>query len=167
MSLSINKLLEVLNTQGPKDARQSSNDKLNKELKPEDVPLRFNNLTASQYYASVKYRSKNSQNILMKDTPDGHSDMPHLKAREDPHGFTEDGWIDPTNRREYRDPLHAPAPDYYEGQDNVLYGLPKSTLSQNDNVGLLQKARASYISRINMYNAPPKGSAPAQTIPDG
>lgn len=168
MSLSINKLLrpnEVVagnnfgaDIQPSKNMRPNSNDKLGVELRPADIPARYNNLTASQYYASVR-GVKSGQNITMPETPDGRPDMPHGRNRQDPQGFTEDGWIDPLNRRERKDPLGAPAPDYYEGQEGVLYGLPKSTMESHNNVELLQKARASYLSRINMFNAPPQQQA--------
>jgi hypothetical protein len=161
MSLSINKLLGML--EASKDDRQPSNDKLNSSLRPADVPVRYNNLSASEYYASVRgvrvampQVPLNGQNINMIDSlPDGQKSF-----RQDPHGFAEDGSIDPLYKRQRQDPLHAPAPDYYEGQDNIKYGLPKSTMESHDNVGLLQKARASYVNRMNMYNQAPAMRGP-------
>ena len=154
MSLSIAKLLDLAS------ASQNSNDKLANSLKPPEVPNRFQNVSPSQYYNSVKRigtgKKSNNQNILMKGTPDGSSAMPRSSsnptgALEDPKGFMEDGDIDPENIRKKRDPLHALPDNFYAGNDGFLYGLPQSTLIENNEVSLLQKARGSYYSRITLF----------------
>ena len=169
MSLSIAKLLDLAS------ASQTSNDKLANSLKPPEIPNRYQNVSPSQYYNSVKRigqtglrgKGSNAQNILMKGTPDGSSAMPRSSSNptgklEDPKGFMEDGDIDPENIRKKRDPLHALPDNFYAGNDGFLYGLPESTLTESNQVSLLQKARSSYYSRITMYQ--PKGvqnTAPA------
>jgi hypothetical protein len=150
MSLSIAKLLDLAS------ASQNSNDKLTNSLKPPEVPDRFQNVSASQYYNSVKRigskKASNNQNILMKGTPDGSKAMPTASGKlEDPKGFMEDGDIDPENIRKKRDPLHALPDNFYAGNDGFLYGLPPSTLTESNQVSLLQKARGSYYSRLTMY----------------
>lgn len=154
MSLSIAKLLDLAS------ASQNSNDQMAKSLKPAEVPDRYQNVSASQYYNSVKRigtgRKSNNSSILMKGTPDGSSAMPRSSSNptgklEDPKGFMEDGDIDPENIRKKRDPLNALPDNFYAGNDGFLYGLPDSTLKESNEVSLLQKARGSYYSRITMY----------------
>jgi hypothetical protein len=170
MSLSIAKLLDLAS------ASQNSNDKLSKSLKPAEVPDRYQNVSPSQYYNSVKRigagKKSNNQNILMKGTPDGSSAMPRSSSNptgklEDPKGFMEDGDIDPENIRKKRDPLHALPDNFYAGNDGFLYGLPPSTLTESNQVSLLQKARGSYYSRLTLFQ--PKqvqNTAPAPKVTD-
>lgn len=153
MSLSINKLFEVLKATGP---RQNSNDKLTKSITPAVVPERAGNITKSEYYTSVKRAIASShaglENVVMDGTPNGSKAMPTRSgALENPQGFAIDGSIDPENIRKKRDPLHALPYDYTEGAEGLMYGLPKSTVTAENYVSLIQKARNSYYARMTMY----------------
>ena len=137
MSLSISKLVDLA----------SSDADVKTGLTANELPSRTANVTKSQYYKSVKNQPRNTQNITQWQTPAGRKGAPY-GAVERPKGDLPDGSMDPNAIRSKVDPNSALPyrfPTY--GAEDVLFGLPESTSSSHNNVGLIRKAQASYQNR--------------------
>lgn len=109
-------------------------------------------LTASQYYASVKGNRmpKNVGNILQLGTPSGANAQIGNKTVQIPVFSEPDGAIDPNRIRSKTDPNSA-QPYNFEGayglEGGVKFSLPKTTKTSSNSVNLLRQAQMSYQNR--------------------
>lgn len=154
MSISINKLMDLTSLS---DKSLSSKKKVfgSKEL-PDKMAVRVkegaSDLTASQYYASVKGNRmpKNVGNILQLGTPSGANAQAGNKTVQIPIFSEPDGAIDPNRIRSKTDPNSA-QPYNFEGaygtEGGVKFSLPKTTKTSSNSVNLLRQAQMSYQNR--------------------
>jgi len=159
MSISINKLMDLASLSGknPKDLERKDGRKVfgSKEL-PDKMTVRtkegVSDLTASQYYASVKGNRmpKNVGNILQLGTPSGANAQAGNKTIQIPVFSEPDGAIDPNRIRSKTDPNSA-QPYSFEGayglEGGVKFSLPKTTKTSSNSVNLLRQAQMSYQNR--------------------
>ena len=159
MSISINKLMDLASLSGknPKDLERKEGRKVfgSKEL-PDKMTVRtkegVSDLTASQYYASVKGNRmpKNVGNILQLGTPSGANAQAGNKTIQIPVFSEPDGAIDPNRIRSKTDPNSA-QPYSFEGayglEGGVKFSLPKTTKTSSNSVNLLRQAQMSYQNR--------------------
>ena len=155
MSISINKLMDL--TSGVRLPQTDFKKKSfgSKEL-PDKMAVRtkegVSDLTASQYYASVKGNRmpKNVSNILQLGTPSGANAQPGNKTVQVPIFSEPDGAIDPNRIRSKTDPNSA-QPYSFEGayglEGGVKFSLPKTTKTSSNSVNLLRQAQMSYQNR--------------------
>lgn len=126
-----------------------------KEL-PDKMAIRtkegVSDLTASQYYASVKGNRmpKNVGNILQLGTPSGANAQAGNKTVQIPVFSEPDGAIDPNRIRSKTDPNSA-QPYSFEGaygtEGGVKFSLPKTAKTSSNSVNLLRQAQMSYQNR--------------------
>ena len=159
MSISINKLMDLASLSGknPKDLERKEGRKVfgSKEL-PDKMTVRtkegVSDLTASQYYASVKGNRmpKNVGNILQLGTPSGANAQAGNKTIQIPVFSEPDGAIDPNRIRSKTDPNSA-QPYSFEGayglEGGIKFSLPKTTKTSSNSVNLLRQAQMSYQNR--------------------
>jgi hypothetical protein len=159
MSISINKLMDLASLSGknPKDLERKEGKKVfgSKEL-PDKMVVRVKegvtDLTASQYYASVKGNRmpKNVGDILQLGTPSGANAQAGNKTVQIPIFSEPDGAIDPNRIRSKTDPNSA-QPYNFEGayglEGGVKFSIPKSTKTSSNSVNLLRQAQMSYQNR--------------------
>ena len=162
MSISINKLMDL--TSGVRLPQTDSKKKSfgSKEL-PDKMAVRtkegVSDLTASQYYASVKGNRmpKNVSNILQLGTPSGANAQPGNKTVQVPIFSEPDGAIDPNRIRSKTDPNSA-QPYSFEGaygteqggtsrSGSIKFSLPKTAKTSSNSVNLLRQAQMSYQNR--------------------
>ena len=175
MSISINKLMDLASLSGknPKDLERKEGRKVfgSKEL-PDKMTVRtkegVSDLTASQYYASVKGNRmpKNVGNILQLGTPSGANAQAGNKTIQIPVFSEPDGAIDPNRIRSKTDPNSA-QPYSFEGayglEGGVKFSLPKTTKTSSNSVNLLRQAQMSYQNRQQILQ--PRQAT--QSLPQG
>jgi len=175
MSISIIKLMDLASLSGknPKDLERKEGRKVfgSKEL-PDKMTVRtkegVSDLTASQYYASVKGNRmpKNVGNILQLGTPSGANAQAGNKTIQIPVFSEPDGAIDPNRIRSKTDPNSA-QPYSFEGayglEGGVKFSLPKTTKTSSNSVNLLRQAQMSYQNRQQILQ--PRQAT--QSLPQG
>lgn len=137
MSLSISKLVDLAGKE----------ERVKGKVNQSELPERSANITKSRYYQSVKNKPRNIGNVVQRGTPAGVKSAPYGMV-EVPKVSEPNGAMDPNAIRSKTDPLNAlPYRFHTYGSEDVLFGLPESTRSSHNNVGLLRKAQASYQNR--------------------
>lgn len=142
-----------------------------KEL-PDKMAVRtkegVSDLTASQYYASVKGNRmpKNVGDILQLGTPSGANAQAGNKTVQIPVFSEPDGAIDPNRIRSKTDPNSA-QPYNFEGayglEGGVKFSLPKTTKTSSNSVNLLRQAQMSYQNRQQILE--PRQPTPVSGLP--
>ena len=126
-------------------------------------------LTASQYYASVKGNRmpKNVGNILQLGTPSGANAQGASKQVQVPVFSEPDGVIDPNRIRSITDPNSAQPYDFEGGyglEGGVKFAIPKTAQTSNNSVNLLRQAQMSYQNRQQIL-APRQPQPITQPLP--
>jgi len=179
MSISINKLMDLASLSGknPKDLERKDGRKVfgSKEL-PDKMTVRtkegISDLTASQYYASVKGNRmpKNVGNILQLGTPSGANAQAGNKTIQIPVFSEPDGAIDPNRIRSKTDPNSA-QPYSFEGayglEGGVKFSLPKTTKTSSNSVNLLRQAQMSYQNRQQILQPRQATQSLSQSFAEG
>jgi len=179
MSISINKLMDLASLSGknPKDLERKEGRKVfgSKEL-PDKMTVRtkegVSDLTASQYYASVKGNRmpKNVGNILQLGTPSGANAQAGNKTIQIPVFSEPDGAIDPNRIRSKTDPNSA-QPYSFEGayglEGGVKFSLPKTTKTSSNSVNLLRQAQMSYQNRQQILQPRQATQSLSQSFAEG
>ena len=186
MSISINKLMDLASLSGknPKDLERKEGRKVfgSKEL-PDKMTVRtkegVSDLTASQYYASVKGNRmpKNVGNILQLGTPSGANAQAGNKTIQIPVFSEPDGAIDPNRIRSKTDPNSA-QPYSFEGaygteqggtsrSGGIKFSLPKTTKTSSNSVNLLRQAQMSYQNRQQILQPRQATQSLSQSFAEG
>ena len=129
-------------------------------------------LTASQYYASVKGNRmpKNVGNILQLGTPSGANAQGASKTVQVPVFSEPDGAIDPNRIRSITDPNSAQPYDFegaYGLEGGVKFAIPKTAKTSSNSVNLLRQAQMSYQNRQQILTPRQPQGTPDQSIQQG